>query len=663
MSESGGVVVELTGNGAAGGAGRTRRYGMAAAAVGTALSLVVGAPQAHATAASPAVALTATDGFQPAIDALLEVMRQTVEYDMALPYAIPGSEDNVMEMIRNTNYQLLSAGLSRVTNLFNGVFFQSPEVIAGNATEPRQYFDFFTPDIYYRVTAGLAPGATYVLHGTVGDGTEHFAISTQAVTGGTAQAIEDLELNEGLVLNPDGSFTVYIGPEAPAGALNFMDTTDATVGGAATLLIRDILGDWAKGPGAITIQCVADCPPFFAIPEGGFFPTDDPVATTLAGSGGLGSVDDVLTMLFSAFAQIVGPFNARAIEGGASVGMNIPANTMHDLGPQTSYGAGLASAVVTGGNFDLDSDEALVIKIPSLESAYSGIQLMNVYGGALPYVMAQTTLNHTTTFHADDGYTYYVVSGTNPGVANWLDTGGLSRGEIFARFEHVADPANALGQSVSAQVVPISDLAQYLPAGTPTVSPEEFAADMTQRVLSYGYGLDLSRMNAQPDWVLQNLLMNSLQALMGEENYGDVFGEQPFTPMALRFTEALSPDWDAVLRSAMDNPMESLTAVWNALPLLASNINLPVSLFLAQTALSVVMPQLLLPAINGVLFDPNTSLMAGLLNARDDLATVILTANDDWPTALSERAAEQWANMAELIASTPSFDLADLFGG
>lgn len=230
--------------------------------------------------------MTATDGFQPAIDALLEVMRQTVEYDMALPYAIPGSEDNVMEMVRNTNYQLLSAGLSRVTNLFNGVFFQSPEVIAGNATEPRQYFDFFTPDIYYRVTAGLAPGATYVLHGTIGDGTEHFAISTQAVTGGTAQAIQDLELNEGLVLNPDGSFTVYIGPEAPAGALNFMDSTDATVGGAATLLIRDILGDWAKGPGAITIQCVADCPPFFAIPEGGFFPTDDPVATTLAAPAG-----------------------------------------------------------------------------------------------------------------------------------------------------------------------------------------------------------------------------------------------------------------------------------------------------------------------------------------------------------------------------------------
>ncbi|MGV0626013.1 hypothetical protein [Mycolicibacter minnesotensis] len=663
MSRIGRVAVDATESLNANCSSRIRRYGVAAAALGSALSMVLSTPATATAGVAPPVALTATYGFQPAIDELIAAMQRAVDLDMALPYATPGSEDNLMTMLQNTNYQLLSAGLSRVTQLFNGVFFQSPEVIAGNATDPRQYFDFFTPDIYYRVTAGLAPGATYVLNGTLGGGTEHFAISTQAITGGSAQAVEDLELGSGLVLNPDGTFTVYIGPQAPAGALNFMDTTDATVGGAASLLIRDILGDWAKGPGSVTLQCVADCPPFFAVPAGGFFPSDDPVSSTLAGAGGPMTVDSVLTTLFSAFAQVVGPFNARAIEGGASIGMNIPANTMHDLGPQTSYGAGLASAVVTGGNFDLNPGEALVIKVPSLESTYSGIQLMNVYGGALPFVMAQNTLNHTTTYQAPDGYTYYVVSATNPGVANWLDTGGLSRGEIFARFEHVADHENALGLGVSAQVVQIEDIAQYLPAETPTVSPEEFAADMARRVMSYGYGLDMSRMNAQPDWVIQNLLMNGLQGLMGNENYEAVFGSQPFTPMELRFTEALSPDWDAVMRSVLENPMDSLTAVWNALPLLASNINLPITLALAQTAMSVVMPQLLLPAIDGALFDPNTSILAGLLNARDNLATVILTANNDWPTELSAQAAAQWANMQELIANTPSFDLYDLFGG
>lgn len=612
--------------------------------------------------AGPAVALTA--GYQQALDALLDAMKQAQANDLALPYASPGDADTLMTMLQNTNYQLLTTGLSRVTELFNGVFFQSPEVVAGTVADSRQYFDYFTPDINYHVTAGLAPGATYVLTGTLGGATEHMSISTMAVTGATAHTIEDLELNHGLVVDANGNFTIYIGPEAPAGAVNFLDSTDATVGGAASLLIRDMTGDWAKGPASISLQCVADCPPFFSIPAGGFFPTDGGGTDVPTEPAHIGSVDDVLNMLFSAFAQIVVPFNQRSIEGGASVGMEVPANTMMTLAPETSYGVGLESAVVTGGNWELDPGEALILKVPTVEAAYSGIELMNVYGGALPYVMAQTTLNNTTTYHADDGYTYYVISATNPGVANWLDTGGLTTGEIFARFENVTDRADALGLGVETQVVNLDDLGNsILPSDTPTVSPEEFAADMARRVFSYDYAMDVSRIHAQPAWVLQHLELNALSALMGQDDFESVFGSQPFTPIELRFTDALSPDWDAVMRSVFDHPMESLTSVWNALPVLTSDITLPITLALAQTAMSVVMPQMLLTAIDDALFNPNTSILAGLLNARDDLATVILSGNDDWPTELSAQAAQQWANMADLIANTPSFSLADLFGG
>jgi hypothetical protein len=640
---------------------RGRRYGIAAAAVGTALSMLVGTPFATGGNAAPAVTLTA--GYQQALDALLDAMKQAQAFDLSLPYASPGDADTLMTMIQNTNYQLITTGLSRVTELFNGVFFRSPEVVAGTVADSRQYFDYFTPDINYHVTAGLAPGATYVLTGTLGGATEHMSISTMAVTGATAHTIEDLELNHGLVVDANGNFTVYIGPEAPAGAVNFLDSTDATVGGAASLLIRDMMGDWAKGPANISLQCVADCPPFFAIPAGGFFPSDGGGTDVPTEPANIGSVDDVLNMLFSAFAQIVVPFNQRSIEGGASVGMEVPANTMMQLAPETSFGVGLESAVVTGGNWELDPGEALILKVPTLDGAYSGIELMNVYGGALPYVMAQTTLNNTTTYHAEDGYTYYVISGENPGVANWLDTGGLSTGEIFARFENLVDRAAAIGLGVETQVVPISDIDEYLPTDTPTVSPEEFAADMARRVFSYDYALDVARSHAQPAWVLQHLELNALSALMGRDNFEAVFGSQPFTPIELRFTDALSPDWDAVMRSVVDHPMESLTSVWNALPLLTSDISLPITLALAQTAMSVVMPQMLITAIDDALFNPNTSILAGLLNARDDLATAILSGNDDWPTELSAQAAQQWANMADLIANTPSFSLADLFGG
>ncbi|WP_235653516.1 hypothetical protein [Mycolicibacter icosiumassiliensis] len=641
--------------------GHGRRLGTAAVAVGGALSMLLGSPSVTANSVAPAVTLTA--GYQQALDALLDAMRQAQAFDLSLPYASSGDADTLMSMLRNTNYQLITTGLSRVTELFNGVFFQSPEVVAGNVADPRQYFDYFTPDIYYHVTAGLAPGATYVLTGNLGGGTEHLSISTMAVTGATANTIEDLELGHGLVVDANGNFTIYIGPEAPAGAVNFLDSSDATVGGAASLLIRDMLGDWAKGPGSISLQCVADCPPFFAIPAGGFFPTEGGGTDAPSGPGKIGSVDDVLNMLLGAFAQIVVPFNQRSIEGGASVGMEVPANTMMTLAPETSYGVGLESAVVTGGNFDLDPGEALILKVPTIDAAYSGIELMNVYGGALPYVMAQTTLNHTQTYYADDGYTYYVVSATNPGVANWLDTGGLTRGEIFARFENVDDRDAAIGLGVTAQVVPVDDIAQYLPSDTPTVSPEEFAADMARRVFSYDYGLDVSRIHAQPAWVLQHLELNALSALMGRDNFESVFGSQPFTPIELRFTDALSPDWDVVMRSVLDHPMESLTSVWNALPVLTSDVTLPITLALAQTAMSVLMPQMFITAIDDALFNPNTSILSGLLNARDDFATAILSGNNDWPTELSEQAAQQWATMSDLIANTPSFSLVDLFGG
>jgi hypothetical protein len=134
------------------------------------------------------------DSFQPALDQLLNAMQQAVAYDSSLPFATPDSDAMLLTGLQNTNYELLSAGLSRVTELFNGVFFQSPEAVAGDAADSRQYFQFFTPDIYYHATAGLAPGATYELTGTVGKGTEALAIATEAITGSTVASLSLMKL-------------------------------------------------------------------------------------------------------------------------------------------------------------------------------------------------------------------------------------------------------------------------------------------------------------------------------------------------------------------------------------------------------------------------------------------------------------------------------------
>ncbi len=630
---------------------------MAATGLAGALSMMITAP--HATADTP-------PAYQPALDQLLSAMQQAVAYDSALPFATPDSDAMLLTGLQNTNYELLSAGLSRVTELFNGVFFQSPEVVAGDAADSRQYFQFFTPDIYYHATAGLAPGATYELTGTVGKGTEALAIATEAITGSTAVSKESLELDHGLVVNPDGTFTVDIGPTEPSGAVNFINDTNATTNGDASLLIRDVLGDWAQGPGSISLHCVADCPAFFSIPSTGIFPGAE-ASTAEIGSvagtstGQINSIDSLLTTLFTAFGNIVGPFNQENMGLAEVAGIELPANTMSPLASETSvFATGLPSADVSGGNFDLDPSEALIVKVPDVAAAYSGIELMNVFGAALPSTLAQTTLNNTTAFHDADGYTYYVVSATNPGVANWLDSNGVSSGEIFARFENLPDGTDPTGLPVMTEVVPVADVANYLPADTPTVSPAEYAADMSQRVLSYDYALDVSRESAQPNWVIQELLLHGLQGVMGTDNFNAVFGNDPVTPLALRLTPALSPDWATVDHDIVTNPVASLEAIFNNLSLAASDISLPGELALGQTVLSLLLPQQLGSLLNDTVFDPNTGIIAGILNARDDLATAVLTANGDFPSQLGSLATLEWANMPELIQATGSTLLADL---
>jgi hypothetical protein len=635
---------------------KPQRAGLATIAFTGALSMLVTAPRATAD--------TSDASFQPALDQLLHAMQQAVAYDSSLPFATPDSDAMLLTGLQNTNYELLSAGLSRVTELFNGVFFQSPEAVAGDAADSRQYFQFFTPDIYYHATAGLAPGATYELTGSVGKGTEALAIATEAITGSTAVSKSSLELDHNLVVNPDGTFTVDIGPTAPSDAVNFINDSDATTNGDASLLIRDVLGDWAQGPASISVHCVADCPAFFSIPSTGIFPGADTAGIdTLTGTSitQITSVDSLLTTLFTAFANIVGPFNQENMGLAEVAGIDLPANTMSPLAPETSvFATGLPSADVSGGNFDLDSGEALIVKVPEVVSGYSGIELMNVFGAALPYTLAQTTLNNTTAFADPDGYTYYVVSATNPGVANWLDSSGVSSGEIFARFENLPDGMDAAGLQVTTEVVPVADVADYLPADTPTVSPAEYAADMSQRVFAYDYALDVSREHAQPGWVLQELLLHGFQGAMGNDNFDAVFGSDPVTPLALRFTPALTPDWDTVTHDMIAHPVTSLEAILNTLPLAASDVNLPVDLAIGQTALSLLLPQQLGSLVNDTLFDPNTGIVAGLLNARDDLATAILTANNDFPSELGTVATTEWANMPELVQATASSLLADL---
>ena len=93
-----------------------------------------------------------------------------------------------------------------------------------------------------------------------------------------------------------------------------------------------------------------------------------------------------------------------------------------------------------------------------------------------------------------------------------------------------------------------------------------------------------------------------------------MFGSDPSTPLELRFTPALSPDWQSTVdHDLLTNPVGSLEAIFSNLSLAASDINLPTELALGQTVLSLLLPQQLGSLFNDTVLDPNTGIIAGFL--------------------------------------------------
>ncbi|HLG88134.1 MAG TPA: hypothetical protein VKZ79_13165 [Alphaproteobacteria bacterium] len=92
------------------------------------------------------------------------------------------------------------------------------------------------------------------------------------------------------------------------------------------------------------------------------------------------------------------------------------------------------------GYFDLGDDQALIVEIPRVECAYWQIQVTNHWLEPLP----ASHLNHVTAKPDADGIVRVTIAKRNPGRANWLDTGGRSKGAIFHRTidaDRAATPA------------------------------------------------------------------------------------------------------------------------------------------------------------------------------------------------------------------------------
>lgn len=129
------------------------------------------------------------------------------------------------------------------------------------------------------------------------------------------------------------------------------------------------------------------------------------------------------------------------------------------------------------GLFRLQPGQVLLLETELPETArYWNVQLSDMMWNSIDWINRQSSLNGGQARIDADGKFRAVIARNDPGVPNWLDTGGNYEGAIMLRWtEASSGPAPAL------TVLDRADLPAYLPADTPHISHDERESQLRAR--------------------------------------------------------------------------------------------------------------------------------------------------------------------------------------
>lgn len=141
-------------------------------------------------------------------------------------------------------------------------------------------------------------------------------------------------------------------------------------------------------------------------------------------------------------------------------------------------GGGLSLQSYWPAVFELAEDEALIVETDMPERrTYWNVQINDPYFNAVEYVYRLASINEATAHFSSDGKFRAVVSLEDPGVPNWLDTGGFTEGTVYGRwYDCDSHPTPVIKR------VKLAELREHLPPDTPVVTPDERAEQLRRRV-------------------------------------------------------------------------------------------------------------------------------------------------------------------------------------
>jgi hypothetical protein len=322
-----------------------------------------------------------------------------------------------------------------------------------SSTGPYTKLGLDNPDTLY-FHSYLRDDAEYVVTGRRGSTAD---LSFQVLNGDYTPAASPDSLaafdDRAFDIADDGSYEIRFGP-GPSGPSYF------TLGpGSAMLVVREVYSDWStERRGTIRIQRadrLGAAPP----------PVPQDVLAKRYGVAGKLLLGRLRTFL--AFPEWHY--------------LKLPVNTMTE--PRPTPG-GLATQFSSVGHYDLGDDDVLVLTVPAAAkdvAPYQGFQLGSRWYISLDYINHQTSLTADQARVDPDGQIRYVVSERDPGVANWIERTGHSRGFLQLRWQRLTrDLTPADGPSV--KLLPFDDLPQRLPFyDQARVTPEQWAGRIAER--------------------------------------------------------------------------------------------------------------------------------------------------------------------------------------
>ena len=222
------------------------------------------------------------------------------------------------------------------------------------------------------------------------------------------------------------------------------------------VLLRRFFGDWYGDMGELEVTLQGDAEPHD-------FADEAAVARRIeAATSYLGYMVRRYTIqLYDFYRDSAGGMNLVDYTAGETV-TDIAGN------PSTTYGWGV---------LQVPPGQAVIVEQELPDSAYWSFQIGDVWSRPLDPMHHQSDINMHRAVVDADGRVRTVTCQEDPGVPNWMDPVGRSEVVIVTRNYRELTRVDA----PSVTVVPVGELRDHLPPETPTVTPEQRAADLEYR--------------------------------------------------------------------------------------------------------------------------------------------------------------------------------------